>query len=191
MVGTVRSARQGEYVIRAGVGDCRLGGAQSQAVLQSILCTYLRVYILLGPVDVLRNMTINEGPVNLANGSQVVTDAPPEKVTDEASWEVLAAKKRAALLASIPAEWRIPGELLPPESQLDVTKWPETSGWFTPEELAITECDASHLISKLSSGELKSEEVTKAFCKRACAAHQLVLDSDHSAMEGTFTNILD
>jgi amidase len=55
-----------------------------------------------------------------------------------------------------------------------VTNWAETSGWFTPEELSITNSTAAELLPKLASGELKSLDVTKAFCKRAVAAHQLV-----------------
>ncbi|KAI5461801.1 acetamidase [Mariannaea sp. PMI_226] len=94
------------------------------------------------------------------------SNAPP-------TWRELSVKKREQLASSIPKEWRIPAELLPPESQDDVTSWPETSGWFTPEELAITGSTASELVSKLASGVLKSEDVTNAFCKRAAAAHQL------------------
>lgn len=90
------------------------------------------------------------------------------------TWEEIGARKRAALLASIPKEWIIPQELLPPASQDDVTSWPEQSGWFTAEELAITDLTASELVPKLASGTLKSVDVTKAFCKRAAAAHQLV-----------------
>ncbi|KAH8681846.1 amidase [Xylariales sp. PMI_506] len=90
-----------------------------------------------------------------------------------ATWETIAAKKRAALDASLPEQWRVPSELLPPESQDDVTSWPETSGWFTPEELAITDLGVGELLPKLASGEFKSEDVVKAFCKRAVAAHQL------------------
>lgn len=95
------------------------------------------------------------------------------------SWETLAAQKREALRNSIPAEWVIPQNLLPPDDQDDVTGFPEASGWFTPEELAITNSDALDLLPKLASGELKSETVTRAFSKRAAAAHQLVtfLDS--------------
>ncbi|KAI1143962.1 amidase [Hypoxylon sp. FL0543] len=88
-------------------------------------------------------------------------------------WEDLAAKKRKELEASIPAEWRIPNHLLPPADQDNVTSFPEESGWFTPEELAITSQTALQLLPKLASGELKSEAVTRAFCKRAVAAHQL------------------
>lgn len=75
---------------------------------------------------------------------------------------------------SIPPEWIIPAELLPADTLYDVTSFPEASGWFTPEELSITNSDAIDLLPKLASGELKSETVTRAFCKRASAAHQLV-----------------
>jgi len=90
------------------------------------------------------------------------------------SWEDIAARKREQLLASIPPEWRVPPGLLPPDTRDDVTSWPESSGWFTPEELAITNASPLELLPKLASGELKSVDVTKAFCKRACAAQQLV-----------------
>lgn len=100
-----------------------------------------------------------------------------------ADWEQRAAKKRQALRDSIPSEWIIPAELLPAESVDDVTKFPETSGWFTPEELAITNSSVVDLLPKLASGELKSETVTRAFCKRAAAAHQLVTTShSHSSL---------
>ena len=92
----------------------------------------------------------------------------------EGTWKAIAEKKRSDLSNSIPQEWRIPAELLPPESQDDVTTWPGTSGWFTKEELAITELTASELVPKLASGEFSSEAVVRAFGKRAAAAHQLV-----------------
>ncbi|PNY29650.1 Acetamidase [Tolypocladium capitatum] len=94
-------------------------------------------------------------------------------VATSGSWEQVAARKRDALMSSIPQEWRIPADLLPPETQDDVTPWPDTSGWFTAGELAITGLTASELVAKLALGEFKSEDVTKAFCKRAAAAHQL------------------
>ncbi|POR33152.1 Acetamidase [Tolypocladium paradoxum] len=88
-------------------------------------------------------------------------------------WEQIGAKKREALMLSIPQQWRIPADLLPPLTQDDVTDWPDTSGWFTTDELAITSLTASELVAKLASGEFTSEDVAKAFCKRAAAAHQL------------------
>ncbi|KAK0621986.1 amidase [Bombardia bombarda] len=93
--------------------------------------------------------------------------------TNPSTWESISLQKRASLSASIPPEWRIPSHLLPPPSQTDVTIFPKTSGWFTPEELAITSSSAASLLSDLASGKLTSVAVTTAFCKRAAAAHQL------------------
>ncbi|KAH7038255.1 amidase [Microdochium trichocladiopsis] len=103
------------------------------------------------------------------------------------TWETISAKKRQALADSIPAEWRIPTELMPPESQDDVTGFPEQSGWFTKDELAITGATVSELLPKLASGELSSEAVTRAFCKRAAAAHQLVNCLSETLFEAAIT----
>ncbi|KAJ8111195.1 hypothetical protein OPT61_g6159 [Boeremia exigua] len=89
------------------------------------------------------------------------------------NWEKIAEAKRVALAASIPSQYRIPKDLLPPDSQLDVTPWPQTSGWFTKEELEVTGSTASDILRKIASKEWTSADVTKAFCKRAAAAHQL------------------
>ncbi|KAH7394422.1 amidase signature domain-containing protein [Pyrenochaeta sp. MPI-SDFR-AT-0127] len=94
-------------------------------------------------------------------------------MTSEQDWEKISAAKRAALAESVPTEYRVPKDQLPPESQLDVTAWPRESGWFSPKELEITDSTASHLLRQLASRTWSSEEVTKAFCKRAAAAHQL------------------
>ncbi|PSK46489.1 hypothetical protein B9Z65_5457 [Elsinoe australis] len=90
-----------------------------------------------------------------------------------AKWEEIAASKRQQLADSIPQEWRIPASQMPPESQLNVLDWPSTSGFFTPQELEITELTASQLLGQLRSGHKTSEEVTRAFCKRAAVAQQL------------------
>ncbi|KAH7193681.1 amidase signature domain-containing protein [Fusarium flagelliforme] len=95
------------------------------------------------------------------------------KLDTTPAWKDISAKKIEALNSSIPQEWRIPQDLLPPADQADVTTWPEASGWFTNDELAITSLTAAELLNKLVSGALKSEDVTRAFCKRAAAAHQL------------------
>ncbi|KAJ5167171.1 uncharacterized protein N7482_005952 [Penicillium canariense] len=89
------------------------------------------------------------------------------------TWETIAAQKRKALIASIPTEWVIPSNFLPPESQLDVTGFPKQSGWFTDHELAIISTPAPELLVNIATGSWTSEEVTRAFCKAAAAAHQL------------------
>ncbi|UPX13035.1 Amidase [Ascochyta rabiei] len=91
----------------------------------------------------------------------------------EQNWEKIAKAKQAALAELIPAEYRIPKDLVPPESQLDVTPWPKQSGWFSEKELEITGSTASVILQKIASKTWSSEAVTKAFCKRAAAAHQL------------------
>ena len=92
----------------------------------------------------------------------------------EPTWEKIAAKKRAALAEQIPLEYRIPSHLFPAEEQLDVTTFPGESGWFTKKELEITESSATYILKKIASKSWSSEEVTRAFCKRAAAAQQLV-----------------
>ncbi|EDU47440.1 GatA Asp-tRNAAsn Glu-tRNAGln amidotransferase A subunit [Pyrenophora tritici-repentis] len=90
-----------------------------------------------------------------------------------ANWEKIAAGKRAALAESIPIEYRIPQDKIPPESQLDVTTWPKESGWFTANELEITDSTASDILKKVAAKTWSAEQVTSAFCKRAAAAQQL------------------
>lgn len=89
-------------------------------------------------------------------------------------WAKIATAKRAALLNSIPPEYRIPINVLPPPTELDVTKFPTESKWFTEQELEITSTSAPLLLDKIANSVWTAEEVTKAFCKRAAAGHQLV-----------------
>ena len=91
-----------------------------------------------------------------------------------AKWEEIAQQKRAALRHTIPNEWVIPDNIKPPDSQLDVTGFPQESGWFTPKELEITSTSATGLLGKTTTGQWNAEEVTLAFCKKASAAQQLV-----------------
>lgn len=89
-------------------------------------------------------------------------------------WEEKAQAKREKLAASIPAEWLIPKDKMPPEETLDVSDFPKTSGLLTERELEITETNLIPLAHKIAAGEWTSTEVTKAFCHRAAIAHQLV-----------------
>lgn len=86
------------------------------------------------------------------------------------TWEHRAADKRARLDKAIPAEWKIQS---PPTSD-SYFDYPEKSGILSPQELEITKSSATELVPKLARGELKSVDVTRAFCKRAALAQQLV-----------------
>ncbi|CBX97749.1 hypothetical protein IAQ61_001049 [Plenodomus lingam] len=88
-------------------------------------------------------------------------------------WEEVGKAKRAALAELLPAEYRLPRDKLPSESQHDLTTWPQESGWFSSKELDITNSTASQLVKQIASKTWTSEEVTRAFCKRAAAAQQL------------------
>jgi amidase len=90
------------------------------------------------------------------------------------TWRDIAAKKVVERLQKIPSEWRIPQAILPKDSNSSVRDWPNTSGFFTPEELHITNLTASEVLSALARGDLTAEDVTKAVCKRAAAAQQLL-----------------
>ena len=103
-------------------------------------------------------------------------------------WAEIATAKRAALLNSIPPEYRIPVDVLPPLTQLDVTKFPIESKWFTEQELEITSTSAPSLLDKIANSVWTAEEVTKAFSKRAAAAHQLVCQGLFSCITKKLAN---
>ena len=91
------------------------------------------------------------------------------------SWQDAAAKKREAISALIPAEWRLDSTPSVQE-QVDVTDF--IKQYLSEEELAITESDADQIVGKITSGTWSAEKVTRAFCHRAALAHQLVISSD-------------
>ena len=87
------------------------------------------------------------------------------------SWQDAAAKKREAISALIPDEWRMDN---PPsvDKQVDVTEY--IKQYLSEEELEITESDADQIVGKTTSGAWAAVKVTRAFCHRAALAHQLV-----------------
>ncbi|KAI4640552.1 uncharacterized protein J4E78_010575 [Alternaria triticimaculans] len=87
------------------------------------------------------------------------------------TWEETASKKREAILAAIPSEWRL--EKLPSvEEQVDVTDY--VKQYFSKQELDITESSADVIAKTVAEGKWTAEEVTRAFCHRAAVAHQLL-----------------
>lgn len=89
-------------------------------------------------------------------------------------WKVKAAKGKAVLDDSVPKQWLLPEDKLPPSHQTCVIDIPKTSGALSEEELLITETTATDLARKISANELTAEKVTIAFLKRATIGHQLV-----------------
>lgn len=86
-------------------------------------------------------------------------------------WKETAADKKERIDKSIPDEWRIKSK----DVGDSVMDYPAKSDILSKEELAITDSTAVDLVDKMAKGELKSADVTRAFCKRAALAHQLVI----------------
>jgi len=87
------------------------------------------------------------------------------------TWQELIAEKKLRQQASIPKQWILTN--LPSRDELNVTKFPESSGLLSPLEVEITNSDVNVLLDKLASARWSSVEVTTAFAKRAIIAHQL------------------
>ncbi|KAL6245427.1 Acetamidase [Rhinocladiella similis] len=83
-------------------------------------------------------------------------------------WEEVAADKRKRIEESIPKEWRVEVK----DQNGSFMDLPASSGLLTADELEITNSSGVDLVSKLAAGQLKSVDVTLAFCKRAALAHQ-------------------
>ncbi|KAK9466951.1 amidase signature domain-containing protein [Lipomyces arxii] len=89
-----------------------------------------------------------------------------------ALWEEKAAAKRAQLAASIPKEYMVPEDQLPPADRLDVSNVPKEL--LPADVIEITELTGTELVAAMAAGKLTSVAVTTAFIKRAVLAHQLL-----------------
>ena len=76
------------------------------------------------------------------------------------------------VLDAIPQAWRIDVEHF--KKDTDSRGVPAQCGVLTPDQLAITELNASELLAEIHAGKLTAVEVTEAFCKRTAIAHQMV-----------------
>lgn len=90
------------------------------------------------------------------------------------TWQEISANAKQKVLDDIPSEWKIPTDKLPGDEVLDVTGIPAECGLLSEQELEITESFATEIVAKIAEGEWTAEDVTRAFCKRASIAHQLV-----------------
>ncbi|KAL3475281.1 amidase signature domain-containing protein [Aspergillus californicus] len=90
------------------------------------------------------------------------------------TWESQARKAQDILQLSIPKQWMVPANQLPPASQLNVVDFPRKSKVLTDKELAITEASATALVAAMGDGRFSAEEVVIAFLKRSVIGHQLL-----------------
>lgn len=95
-----------------------------------------------------------------------------EQEIKEEPWRDIAARKKAEQYARIPQAWLLPQPT--DKDKSNILQVPRQSGILTDAELQITEkYDATELVDELSKGNLTSESVATAFCKRAAIAQQL------------------
>ena len=89
------------------------------------------------------------------------------------AWRPIADRKQRDRDARIPPDWRL--KSVPPSVITNVLSIPHTCGILSKQELDITEkYDATSLAQAIAERKLKSVDVTRAFCKRAAIAQQLV-----------------
>jgi amidase len=96
-----------------------------------------------------------------------------------AKWQIISRRKKEEQWSRIPQEYQFSSDVkISGKNVLDV---PRTCGLLSKPELEITEnYDATALAEALAKNQLTSEAVTRAFCKRAAIAHQLV---SHGALQ--------
>lgn len=104
-------------------------------------------------------------------------------MSSNGDWQAIAAAHRQKQREAIPPEWRLDsgqisklsGSGTASEGRLLQLQSARASGLLDSTELSITEdFTAQQLLDKIHHGELTSEAVTVAFCKRAAIAQQLV-----------------
>lgn len=94
-------------------------------------------------------------------------------------WENIVKAKRDSLEKAIPSEWILPSSILPPLEQADVSTFIAESGWFSDAEKEILSSSVTDLLPRLALRQVSAVEVTKAYCKSAAAAQQLVCSLRH------------
>lgn len=96
-------------------------------------------------------------------------------MASQPSWQDLVAEKRRECAQKIPREWTLSAEQLSVPPRLLEYDLPRRCGLLSELELDLTEnFTAEQLLVKLASGNVRSLDVTTAFCKRAAIAQQVV-----------------
>lgn len=90
------------------------------------------------------------------------------------NWEIIAQRKREQRDALIPDDWKLSSNSGPCDESPGLNSVIRSSDILTSEEIRITESSVDDLISRLHARGVKAVDVTRAFCKRAAIACQLV-----------------
>ena len=90
------------------------------------------------------------------------------------TWQEKAEAKRAKTKSKIPEEWTLNKDDLAAAKEQRQLSGPFIESFLDGRELEITSNDSVPLLAKIRSGHYTALQVTKAFCKRAAIAHQIV-----------------
>jgi amidase len=90
------------------------------------------------------------------------------------SWEDRAAAKVAEVASMIPRHWRISEEDRDRAKKLRNLTGPFIESFLSESEASIIRLDSLALVEQIADRSLTSLEVTKAYCKTAAIAHQIV-----------------
>lgn len=90
------------------------------------------------------------------------------------TWHEKAEAKRAKTKSKIPEEWTLNKDDLAAAKKQRQLSGPFIESFIDSRELEITSNDSVPLLAKIRSGHYTTLQVTKAFCKRAAIAHQIV-----------------
>ncbi|KAG2187198.1 hypothetical protein INT44_004870 [Umbelopsis vinacea] len=89
-------------------------------------------------------------------------------------WQQRATAAQERREKQLPDEYRIPKDKMPDASVKNVMNFPQESGLFSTEELEITELSVPALLKAIEDKKWTAVQVTKAYCKRAAYAQQLL-----------------
>ena len=105
-------------------------------------------------------------------------------------WQKSAETKRRENLAKIPQEWLLSERIIAQGKERKKIAGDFIESLLDPGTLEITSQDSEDILHLLRNGSLSALQVTRAFCKRAAYAHQLVCNLPFQSFPRTITKAL-
>lgn len=99
---------------------------------------------------------------------------PSKIIGKQQPWKAKAAAKVASTHSKIPQEWLLSHRDVERAKHQRQLSGPFIEQFLNDGELAIIRADSMALVEDLRSGKYSALQVTRAFCKTAAVAHQIV-----------------
>ena len=90
------------------------------------------------------------------------------------SWQKTASRKRDSISHKIPKDWILSDEVVEKAKQNRVLTGSFIEDLLDSQTLQITSLNSVNLVDAIGNGSFTAVQVTRAFCKRAAFAHQIV-----------------